>query len=317
MFDLDSIEQDWKDNSFCLSEEEIIEIYRSEGATLIKYEEELDKYSRKINSCLPNLSAEERILRSIFGEDLKEKEQRNKLIAETPIPQKKHLSNESQKRIVEGCLYMVFDETRSWYNFFEGKLSMERIYYICLEALMNSVKYMVHCEKPVFSSYVSKNIERNMIKHIARYTHIAYREAYEMVHYVESKQLDINLKLFFDSETERLDKKLELLFDSERKEEPEKPSKIHYQLKNDYYDMNYIKNISSDEFMIDYSIALEELDGISKIVMQLSFDENGYRGLTNREIADYLGVGERQISNIRRRAIKILRKDIKLNSYLI
>ncbi len=34
MFNLDLIEQDWKNNSFRLSEEEIIEIYRSEGATL-------------------------------------------------------------------------------------------------------------------------------------------------------------------------------------------------------------------------------------------------------------------------------------------
>lgn len=33
MFDLDTIESDWKEHSFSLSEEEIIEIFRNEGAT--------------------------------------------------------------------------------------------------------------------------------------------------------------------------------------------------------------------------------------------------------------------------------------------
>ena len=44
MFDLDIIEEDWKNNSFSLSENEIIEIFRSEGATLRKYNEEIEEW---------------------------------------------------------------------------------------------------------------------------------------------------------------------------------------------------------------------------------------------------------------------------------
>lgn len=308
MFDLDLIEQDWKNNSFSLSEEEIIEIYRSEGATWSKYEEDYREYKKKINSCIPDLSPEERLFRSIFGEDLKEQEQRNKLIAETPKPQKKHLSKENQKKVVEGCLWIVFEKTREWYNFFEEKISIEKIYYICLEALMNSVKYLVHVEKPIFRFYVSKSIERNMIKYVARYMHITYRELYEEIYYIRKYE-------FFD-DLEELIKKLEILFDYERKEAPEKPSKIFYRLKDEYFDFDYIKNISSSEFIRDYEIALENLDDVAKMVMQLSFDKDGNRGLTNNEIADYLGMDSKQISNIRKRAINKLKKDVKLNSYL-
>lgn len=306
MFNLDLIEQDWKNNSFRLSEEEIIEIYRSEGITLSKYEEELDKYMEK-NGYSLNLSAEERLLRAIFGEDLKEKE-KNNLKSEIPEPPKKHLSKENQKKVIEGCLYMVFEATREWYNFFEGKLSMERIYYICLESLMNSVKYIMHCERPVFRFYVSKSIETNIIKHVARYLHITYREVYGMTHYNHGYGIDHSLK--------KLDKNLKSLFGCVEKEKPEKPSKIYHRLKNDYYNTNYIKNISSNEFMIDYNMALEKLDDITKIVMQLSFDANGYRGLSNVEIADYLGIDVKKISTIRRRAMKVLRKDKNLKTYL-
>lgn len=311
MFDLDLIEQDWKNNSFCLSEEDIIEIYRLDGATLNKYEEELDEYMKKVNSCCrKEQSTEERLLLAIFGdrETLEEKEKRQKMIDEIPVPQKKHLSKSLQKKVVEGSLYLVFDETRYWYNFFEGKLSLEKIYYICLEALMNSVKYIVHCEKPVFGFYVSKSIERNIIKYVAQYLHITYREVYEMVHY--------KYEYGAYSSSKQLNKDLNLLFNTETKEEVEKPSQIYYRLRNECYGTNYIKTISSNEFMVDYNMALENLNDVEKIVMQLSFDINGYRGLTNAEIADYLGTDKDKISIIRRRAIKVLRKNAKLNTYL-
>lgn len=55
------IEKDWESNSFCLSEEEIIEIYRLEGATLSEYEKEVASYEEKTNCCLLD-SAEERLL---------------------------------------------------------------------------------------------------------------------------------------------------------------------------------------------------------------------------------------------------------------
>lgn len=46
MFDLDMIETDWLNNSFRLSEEEIIEIYRSENITLSKYYEQIEEYKK-------------------------------------------------------------------------------------------------------------------------------------------------------------------------------------------------------------------------------------------------------------------------------
>ena len=39
MFDLDAIEKDWKENSFCLSNKEIREIYIAEGVTTKAYDE--------------------------------------------------------------------------------------------------------------------------------------------------------------------------------------------------------------------------------------------------------------------------------------
>lgn len=306
MFDLDLIEQDWMDNSYRLSEEEIIEIYRSEGATLSKYNEEIDKYIKKTHFCCePELTVEERLLQAIFGnrETLEEKEKKQKMIEAIPKPQKKHLSKENQKKVVEGSLYMVFEATREWYNFFDKKLSMEKIYYICLEALMTSVKYMLHCEKPVFDLYVSKSIERNIIKHVAGYLHITYKEAYEKIHYNINPRKNLNENLSF-------------VFYSENVEEPEKPSQIFYQLRNESYETNFLEKISYDEFMLVYHQILEKLDEDAKSVIQFTFDSNGYRGLTNAEIAKYLGIDSARVSIIRRRGMKTLRKELKLQKYV-
>ena len=43
MFDLDAIEKDWKENSFCLTDKEIREIYISEGVTTKAYREKVDE----------------------------------------------------------------------------------------------------------------------------------------------------------------------------------------------------------------------------------------------------------------------------------
>lgn len=303
MFDLDMIEGDWLNNSFRLSEDEIIEIYRSENITLSKYNQQIEEYRKNTGI---EMSAEERLLRAIFGNDKEIIERENELRKKYKFPIKKHLSEDLQKKVVEGSLHIVFDSTREWYKFFDGKLSMERIYYVCLEALMNSVKYMLHCEKPVFELYVLKSIERNIIKYVARWEHITYREAYEIIN---------NYFVDRDYVLEQYGKELKLSLDYDDKEELEKPAKIFYRLKNDSYDVDYIKSISSDEFIKDYISSLDNLDDIARMVMQMSFDIEGNRGLTNAEIADYLGIESRKISNIRRKAIKTLRKDIKINRY--
>ena len=302
MFDLDTIENDWKDNSFALSEEEIIEIYKSEGATLTQYYEAIDEYHKKIHV---DISAEERLLAILCNdpEANKKIEYKNKLISEIKYPSKKHLSKESQKKVVEGCLYMVFDSTRDWYNFFNKKISLEKIYYVCLEALMTAVKYAVHCEKSVFRLYVDRSIERNIIKYVSRWEKITYREAYRLIKGTGYDDYD-----FLDG------KKVELSFDY-NKETPERPTKIYNRLRNEYYDVNYIKNISSVEFMKTYNEALDNLDEVSRMVMQFSFDIEGNKGFSCQEIAEYLGFNSKKVSNIRRKAIKTLRKDKNILSY--
>lgn len=64
MFDLDAIEKDWLNNSFKLSEEEIIEIYRSENITLNKYYLELEEYRKNTKV---GMTAGERLLLEFFG----------------------------------------------------------------------------------------------------------------------------------------------------------------------------------------------------------------------------------------------------------
>lgn len=298
MFDLDLLEKDWLDNSFRLTEEEIIEIYQKEGVTLKKYSEQQEEYRRKNRT---GLTAEEKLLQLFYGKNEKIEEPSKEM--EEPV--RKYLNKDLQKKVIEGTLYIVFDSTREWYKFFDGKVSMERIYYVCLEALINSVKYMLHCEKPVFELYVIKSIERNIIKHIAKWEHITYRKAYEII----KGFIDVDYLL------ENNDKKIDLEFDYDNKEELEKPSKIYYRIKNESYNVDYTKNVSSNNFLKDYMEALQFLEEDEKMIMQLSFDKEGNLGLTNNEISDYLGIEPNEIVSIRRKAIKTLRKNKTLNSY--
>lgn len=311
MFDLDLIEQDWKNNSFRLSEEEIIEIYRSEGITLKEYENQINQYREKIHGCSKNLTAEERLIRSIFyhEEELKEIEEIQNKIKEVPQPEKRHLSEESQNKVVEGCLYMVFDNTHDWYKFFKGKISLEIIYYICLDSLMNCVKYMLHSEKPVFRLYVGKSIEQNIIKYISKRTHISYREAYKKIN-------NIHYGPFFDENKPLSDFYEDLNNLAEIKEEPEKPSKIFYQLKDEQYDIDYTENISCMEFMKDYQQVLDSLDDISREVMELSFTSDGDRGFTSKEIGDFLGISSSKVLKIKRKSLQKIGDDEKIKTYL-
>lgn len=300
MFDLDMIEMDWMNNSFKLSEEEIIEIYRLENVTLSDYYNQIDGHKKNAGV---RISAEERILRSIFGGSKEIIEIENELKDKHKFSIKKHLSENSQKKVVEGSLHIVFSSTRQWYKIFGEQISMEIIYYLCLEALMNSVKYMIHCEKPVFELYVLKSITRNIIKYISKLEHITYKDAYKIVNiYVDSYYL------------KHSDKKLELL-GLECNEKIEKPAKIYYLLKNESYDADYIRNVSSIEFMKDYYYSLDSLDETSKMVMQMSFDTEGNKGLTNIEIAERLRISPKSVSDVRKKAIKTLQKDMKLRTY--
>ena len=293
MFDLDLLEVEWHDNSFKLSEEEIMEIYRSEGATQKKYDQEVAEYFKKRGG---NYSAEERLLKSIFGER-EETEERE----EIKFPERKRLSLEKQKIVIEGSMDIVFKETRHWYEFFEGQIKEEELYYVCLEALINSVKYMMHCEKKVFKNYVLKSIENNIIVHIAKWEHLPIKRMFK--YYVT------DARLYF------MENGFSMLKYNYEKDTPEKPSIIYHRLRNEGYDVNYIKDISSEEFIEVYKEALDDLDDLEREVMKLVFDSNGNRVLTYSEISDYLGVEKNKIVNAKRRAIRKLNKDERILMY--
>lgn len=308
MFDLDLIEQDYLKNSFKLSEEEIIYIFQLEGVTLTAYYNEIDEYRNKTHNH-NYLTAEERLLQLIFGENKKEEEKFQVTIKNIPKPIKPHLSKEAQKKIVEGCFYLVIESTRDYYQFFNGNISMEKIYYICLETLMNCAKYAVHNEKPVFKYYVLKSIEKSIIKYIAKKEHIDYKDAYEIIHYRNS---DFSSSFIEGFEYRRI----QFYFNYDNNEQVEKPSKIAYLLRNESFNIDYLKDISSIEFLTDYKLALDALSNDERDVMQLSYDIDGNKGLTYQEISEYLGIEVTKVSSIKKRAIKKLRIDKKLIKYV-
>lgn len=289
MFDLDIIENDWKNNSFKLSEEEIIKIYQSEGITQRNYNQQIDEWIKKTH--LP-VSAEEQLLATIFNDNTYEI-QKQELLKKYPYPEKKRLSLEKQQTIIEGCMDYVFDETRYWYNYFEEKISMEKLYYICLEALINCVKYTQHCEKKVFNKLIITSIERNIVKNIAKWEHLSYKDVY---------------KVLFKNRV-LLPKNTELKLDYDNKEGLYKPSVIYEMIKN-IPDTNVNDNLLEDDFKIKYNNILNNLSYIEKMTMKLSYDENGYPGLTYQEIANYLETDIKNIKNAKRRALRKIKETI-------
>lgn len=99
-------------------------------------------------------------------------------------------------------------------------------------------------------------------------------------------------------------------------EEPQKPTRINFQKQKDIYEVDYIKDLSNAEFMKDYRHALANMDYTLEKVMAMSYDIDGNEGLSNNEISDYLGINSKQVSYIRKKALKKLSKDKNLIKYL-
>ena len=298
MFDLDEIERDWKKNSFRLNDEEIMAIYVQEGVTVEAYQKEVDEHLKTRKKYDPG----KKLLLQIFGErekaDQIEKEiaEDNKRIRDN-YPKRKQLSKESQMRVVEGCMDVVFENTRYWYEDLDGKISMEKLYNICVDSLIKSAKYCMHYStKPCFRSYVNKSIQNNISEYIARWEHITVREADRRIKRHDIFKESI-LKLDYD------------------KEIPTKQSYIYEMIKDDSYDVDYTKKLIQEEFMSEYDEILEELPYIEKMVMRLSYDDNGYPGLTMEEISDYVGVEPKEVRNAKRRVLNRLRKDKRFDKY--
>lgn len=203
--------------------------------------------------------------------------------------------------MIEGSLDIVFSETHNWYNFFSRKISLEKIYYLCLEALISSVKYIVHSEKPVFKLYVLKGIRTSIIKYAAKITKKSYRQIYETMGYYFRNYINKQ----FPGDIPKI-----------IEEEPQKPTRINFQKQKDIYEVNYIKDLSNAEFMKDYRHALANMDYTFEKVMEMSYDIDGNEGLSNNEISDYLGINSKQVSYIRKEALKKLSKDKNLIKYL-
>lgn len=201
------------------------------------------------------------------------------------------MSEEKINTVVEGSLYIVFDATRTWYDALNKKIPLEKLYYLSLDALINTAKYLLHPKKPLFRYYVERNITRNIISYIARIEHKTYNEIYEMLNFNE---LELNI---------------------ETKEEIEKPSKIYYQIKDQTYNEEFDKALSSEEFMRDYHNIINDLDELDRDVMNLIYDINGNRCMTFKEIADYIGIEEKRVSNIKRKVMKKLKRNKIINQH--
>ncbi len=313
MFDLDAIEKDWKDNSFCLTDEEIRKIYIEEGVTIDAYYnavEECEKNKPKFEGAV---SLSQRILWNLFGDTEKEEEYRRKAQEYEKVlkeyyakndPKKPRLSIESQKKVVEGSMDIVFSLTRSWYERLNRVISLEELYYLSLDTLLNAAKYCVHYDtKNCFRSYVKTCMDKNIIKFLAKKEHISYRNAYcifsNTMHWPENAKLYKVKKFSFDYD----------------KEIPYKPSSIYEMTKDESVELDYTREVSSEEFMDDYNNALSEFDPQDIKVMSLSYDKEGQNILTAKEINEITGIEVKKIKVIRDKVRRNLRKDQRFDKY--
>lgn len=313
MFDLDEIERDWKENGHHLTDKEILEIYKQEGVTTKEYK----KYMENVYKVMREFTPQERLMRQIFGNDKEIEEDRRIYEYKKAKLYKPQLSKESQNKVVEGCLDIVFDSTREWYEYFKGNIPMENLYNICLDTLISSAKHCIHYyTKTCFRSYVIVGIRKNMIKFVSRLEHIPYRNAYAIINdYYEG--ID-EYKIPIDSWCAiKPGYKKEFEYDyNYDKEEPTKASYIYEMIKNDSYDVDFIKKQLNEEFLSDYEEIIEELPYLEKMVMRLFYSSDGLEGLSIKEISDYLGIEPNQVINAKRRVLRKLRKNEKLISYL-
>ena len=315
MFDLDTIEKDWKENSFCLSDEEIRNIYIAEGVTTKAYN---DSYNESLHELRKNgITAEQKLLIAIFGTEEEKAKERERIERENASvlemhkdePTRPYLSHESWMKVVEGSMDIVFNLTRVWYDSYNGKFSMEDLYYAALEGLFAAAKYCLHyTTKNCFRAYAKSFIRIQMIKCVAKKEHISYRNAY---------CIDMHCFDGWHEHAEENKSKYsvqEFSFDYD-KEIPYKPSSIYEMTKDEYEEPDYTKEISSEEFMKDYTDALKELKEDEYRIMTLAYTKDGFPGLTHNEISDYLGMKPKDISNAKRRVKKRLNSDPRFNKY--
>lgn len=318
MFDLDEIEKDWKENSFCLTDQEVLDIFKQEGVTTKDYKEYRDDVWENYIGIRRDYTAEYRLLRNIFGfSEEAEEEKRIREEVDKKLSYKPHLSKEGQNKVVEGCMDIVFDSTREWYDYFKGNIPMENLYYVCLNTLISSARHCIHYyTKTCFRSYVLEGIRKNMIKFVSRLEHIPYRNAYAMMngYYKYYNEIEDRIEDSWCAIEPGYKKEFE--YDNNfDKEVPTKASYIYEMIKNDSYEVDFIKKQSTDEFLAVYDEIIEELPYIEKMTMRLFYNYEGSEGLTINEISDYLGIESNEVINAKRRVLRKLKKDERIKKF--
>ena len=102
MDNLDIIEKDWLDNSFCLTNEEIEKLSKSKNV------------------------------------------------------------EEAKKIILEGTMDIVFSCSRVWYKYYNGKVTMEEIYDLCLDGLYKAVDYYMEHKTPNIRAIACQMIQEEI-----------------------------------------------------------------------------------------------------------------------------------------------------------
>ncbi len=316
LFDLDIIEKDWKKNSRALSEKEIIDIFKEDHATIPQYEESMKDWHKKLELVLETISAEERLLKKILGDRSEISEQ--VILAKYPEPQKQHLSKENQKRVVDGSMHLVFQYVRYYYNLFHSRIKQEILYYLLLETLINVAKYMVHCGDTIFTLYVIQSFENAITKYISNIEKVSFKEAKTIVVCYECLSFDekfLGTPVIGENKvrTKEILEKHSLSY--EKQEYPVNPFELKFLMKNEISKDELMERINTNVFFEDYNCVLESLNEDEKIVMQLSYDNYGYLGLTYEEIANFLGIEKNKVASIKKRALRNVRKNTVLNQY--
>ena len=317
MFDLDAIEKDWLDNSFCLTDEEIRKIYIAEGVSKKAYANSIDEWEKNKPKFKEKVDSDIVLLWRVFDETEKleryykkvGKHQRlSKEYYDKSYPKRPYLSHESQIKVVEGSMDIVFKTVRDWSTYYE-KFPIEDLYYAALEGLFAATKYCLHYDtKNSFRAYAKSYIYIQLIKCIARKEHISYRNAY----CIYSSGFEGNSEHAKENRAKYTVQEFSFDYD---KEEPYKPSSIHYMRKDIPYDIDYTKELSSEEFMKDYFEALDDLSEDEAKIMRLSYDINGNPGLTYSEISDFYGYEKSKVNTLKRSARKKLRLDERISKY--
>lgn len=314
-FNLDIIEEDWKKNALYLTDEEIMTIYNKEGINFKNRIKELGEFEKALPkypchkeapigysiypSRCPNY---EKYEKEYWKEHNRIYYERERMWKEE-CPKRKHLSIESQKMVVEGCMDVVFNNTRAYYEELKGNVSMEKLYYLCLKTLLNCAKYCVHfTTKPCFRYYVRKSIEKRIIAYMARLEHISYHNSYCIIRHEDYYLKPDEIEQF------KFNYKPEM-------EESYRPCDIYEKLKNKEYYPDYIEKISSDEFMEDYIKTLGNFSEQEKKIMSLLYDSYGDNLLTIKEISEKLDMDINTVKLTKEKIKRKLKNNSKFNKY--